>query len=43
MKKILLFTWEQLLRLVGLLKPIIEMIKQVIDIFKKEDEDHESK
>ena len=43
MKQILLFTWEQLLRLVGLLKPIIEMIKQVFDIFKKEDEDHESK
>ena len=34
MKKILLFSWAQLLKLVSLLKPIIELVKSIIDIFK---------
>ena len=29
-----MFSWNQLLKLVSLLKPIIELVKQVIDIFK---------
>ena len=41
MKKIFLFSWEQLLKLVGLLKPIIELVKEVIDIFKKDKDDEE--
>ena len=41
MKKIFLFSWAQLMKLVSLLKPIIELVKQVIDIFKKEKDDEE--
>ena len=41
MKKVFLFSWAQLMKLVSLLKPIIELIKQVIDIFKKEKDDEE--
>ena len=36
-----MFSWNQLLKLVGLLKPLIELVKQVIDIFKKEKDDEE--
>lgn len=39
MKKLLLFSWEQLLKLVSLLKPVIELIRQIISIFKKDDDD----
>ena len=41
MKKVFLFSWAQLMKLVSLLKPIIELVKQVIDIFKKEKDDEE--
>ena len=41
MKKVFLFSWAQLMKLVSLLKPIIELIKQVIDIFEKEKDDEE--
>ena len=41
MKQIFLFSWTQLLKLVSLLKPIIELVKEVIDIFKKKDDDDE--
>lgn len=36
-----MFSWNQLMKLVSLLKPIIELVKQVIDIFKKEKDDEE--
>lgn len=39
MKKLFLFSWEQLLKLVSLLKPVIELIRQIISIFKKDDDD----
>lgn len=42
MKKIFLFSWAQLMKLVSLLKPIIELVKQVIDIFRKEKDDEEA-
>ena len=42
MKKIFLFSWAQLMKLVSLLKPIIELLKQVIDIFRKEKDDEEA-
>ena len=43
MRKIFLFSWAQLMKLVSLLKPIIELIKSIIDVFKnpKDDEDNE--
>jgi hypothetical protein len=41
MKKILMFSFDQLLKLIGLLKPIVELVKEVIDIFKKKDDDDE--
>jgi hypothetical protein len=41
MKQIFLFSWAQLLKLVSLLKPIIELVKEVIDIFKKDKDDEE--
>ena len=41
MKKIFFFFLEQLLKLVGLLKSIIELVKEVIDIFKKDEDDEE--
>ena len=42
MKKVFLFSWAQLMKLVSLLKPIIELVKQVIDIFRKEKDDEEA-
>ena len=39
MKKILMFSFDQLLKLIGLLKPVVELVKEVIDIFKKEKEE----
>ena len=45
MKQIFLFSWAQLMKLVSLLKPIIELIKSIIDVFKnpddKDDDDDE--
>ena len=41
MKKIFMFSWNQLMKLVGLLKPLIELVKSIIDIFKKEKDDEE--
>ena len=41
MKLIFLFSWAQLMKMVSLLKPIIELVKEVIDIFKKKDDDDE--
>ena len=41
MKKIFLFSWAQLMKLVSLLKPLIELVKSIIDIFKKEKDDEE--
>jgi hypothetical protein len=41
MKQIFLFSWAQLMKLIGLLKPIVELVKEVIDIFKKKDDDDE--
>ena len=41
MKKVFLFSWAQLMKLVGLLKPLIELVKSIIDIFKKEKDDEE--
>ena len=42
MKKIFLFSWAQLMKLVSLLKPIIELIKSIIDVFKNpNDEDND--
>ena len=38
MKQIFLFSWAQLLKLVSLLKPIIELIKSIIDVFKNPDD-----
>ena len=29
------------MKLIGLLKPIVELVKEVIDIFKKKDDDDE--
>ena len=41
MKKLFLFSWAQLMKLVSLFKPLLELIKSIIDIFKtpKDDED----
>ncbi len=36
-----MFSFDQLLKLIGLLKPIVELVKEVIDIFKKKDDDDE--
>ena len=36
MKKIFLFSFAQLMKLVGLLKPLIELVKSIIDVFRKE-------
>ena len=48
MKKIFLFSFAQLMKLVGLLKPLVELIKSIIDVFKngkeeKEDNPNEEK
>jgi len=42
MKKIFLFSWEQLLKLVSLLKPIIELVKSIIDVFKNPNDDNDN-
>lgn len=42
MRKLFLFSWEQLMKLVALFKPIIEIIREIIDIFKKNDDDNEN-
>lgn len=39
MKKVFLFSFAQLMKLVGLLKPLIELVKSIIDVFRKEKED----
>ena len=41
MKKLFLFSFDQLLKLIGLLKPVVELVKEVIDIFKKKEDDDE--
>ena len=38
-----MFSWEQLLKLASLLKPVIELIKQIVEIFKKKDDDEQEK
>ena len=45
MKKIFLFSWAQLMQLVSLLKPLIELVKSIIDVFKSNpnDDDDERK
>ena len=41
MKKLFLFSFAQLMKLLGLLKPLVELIKSIIDVFKngKEEKD----
>ena len=41
MKKVFLFSFAQLMKLLGLLKPLVELIKSIIDVFKngKEEKD----
>lgn len=34
MKRLFLFSWAQLMKLVALFKPLLELIKSIIDIFK---------
>ena len=41
MKKILMFSFDQLLKLIGLLKPVVELVKEVIDVFKRKEDDDE--
>ena len=41
MKKIYLFSIGQLIKLVELLKPIIEIVMQVINVFKKDKKEEE--
>ena len=41
MKKIFLFSFAQLMKLLGLLKPLVELIKSIIDIFKNGKEEKE--
>lgn len=41
MKKLYLFSIGQLIKLVELLKPIIEIINQVINVFKKDNKEKE--
>jgi hypothetical protein len=45
MKKIFMFSWNQLMQLVSLLKPLIELVKSIIDVFKSNpnDDDDERK
>ena len=40
-----MFSWNQLLKLVSLLKPLIELVKSIIDVFKSNhnDDDDERK
>ena len=41
MKKLFLFSFDQLLKLIGLLKPVVELVKEVIDVFKRKEDDDE--
>ena len=41
MKKLALFSIDQLLKLVALLKPLIELVVDIVKVFKKKDEDNE--
>lgn len=43
MKKLYLFSIEQLLKLLELLRPLVELVMKVINIFKKKPEHEESK
>lgn len=43
MNKLFLFSWAQLLKLIALLKPLLELIKSIIDVFKKQDNENEPK
>ena len=42
MKKLALFSIDQLLKLVALLKPLIELVVDIVKVFKKKDEDNEN-
>ena len=39
MKKLFLFSIGQLLKLVALLKPLIELVVDIVKVFKKKDDD----
>ena len=39
MKKLALFSIDQLLKLVALLKPLIELVVDIVKVFKKKDDD----
>ena len=41
MKQLFLFSIGQLLKLVALLKPLIELVVDIVKVFKKKDEDNE--
>ena len=41
MKKLFLFSFDQLLKLIGLLKPVVELVKEVIEVFKRKEDDDE--
>ena len=43
MKKLYLFSIEQLLKLLELLRPLVELVMKVINVFKKKPEDEENK
>ncbi len=43
MKKLYLFSIEQLLKLLELLRPLVELVMKVINVFKKKPENEESK
>lgn len=38
MKKLALFSIDQLLKLVALLKPLIELVVDIVKVFKKKDD-----
>lgn len=42
MRKVFLFSWAQLMKLVSLLKPIIELVKSIIDVFKNPNDDNDN-
>ena len=41
MKKLALFSIDQLLKLVALLKPLIELVVDIVKVFKKKDENED--
>ena len=43
MKKLALFSIDQLLKLVALLKPLIELVVDIVKVFKKKDDDDNEK